>query len=139
MYEANREENMVSLKALHDFIELKQKDKVIELGKTYWASEWSWNPLLDGIYDYEETIRSTMNVDGIDVYFTNKNYRFYLKEDLYESQKECVEICKWKNEFVYDYDCYVDRKRIVSEKIKSELFGDIIVWRRKDVSDDQIK
>jgi hypothetical protein len=66
-----------ALKAIFRFIDFT-KDKVIELNKTYWVSEWSWQPISDGIFCYEETIRDAISYYGqVNAYCTTKNYRTY--------------------------------------------------------------
>lgn len=125
------ETNSVSLDSLHSLIDFYEQSKNIELNKTYWASEWSWQPMCDGIYSYEQEIRQHLVVEGIDVYFTNTNYRFYLKEDLYDSKDMCDKMCSWKNEFSYNYVVFIDRKKIIEDLIEYKEIDGKIIWNIK--------
>lgn len=87
--------------------ELSKQNKKIELDKTYWVSEWSWYPIYDGIFSYEEHIRSSKSNDGVTAFYTNKNYRTYFYWDIYETKEECNEVCSLKNSFGYDWDTAV--------------------------------
>lgn len=86
------------------------KDKEIELNKTYWVTEWSWSPMCDGRYVYEETIREHAVINGVDCYFTNKNNRVYFKEYIYTDKEEAERVCDWQNSFGYDYDEFISRE-----------------------------
>lgn len=91
-------------KAIFRFIDFT-KDKVVELNKTYWVSEWSWQPMCDGMFCYEETIRDALNYYNlVTAYCTTKNYRTYLPWDIYETKEECQLITNFKNSFGYDWD-----------------------------------
>ncbi|WP_312286908.1 hypothetical protein [Terrisporobacter sp.] len=94
---------------LSKFEELKtsHNDKIIELNKVYWVSEWSWNPICDGYAPCEETIRYVQNIDGINIYTTGTSYRYYYAWDICETKEECYKITDIKNDFAYDW-CSVD-------------------------------
>lgn len=131
MDDYNKKNKMMSLDSVHKLIDLLQKNKNIEIGKEYFASEWSWQPVCDGIFVYPEIIRSSTIVDGIEVYFTNDNYRIYLKEDLFETEEQCKKMCDWKNSFGYDYECGIDRKRLIKDKLEYFHRLNKIMWRVK--------
>lgn len=80
------------------------KDKVIDLDKTYFVSEWSWNPWVDGNDVHDETIRDCKDYGTTKVYCTCNNYRTYLPWDIYESREDCQLITDFKNSFGYDWD-----------------------------------
>ncbi|GAB6989516.1 hypothetical protein [Paenibacillus pini] len=83
---------------------LSKLSKTVELDKTYWVSEWSWTPISDGIYSYEEHLRNSKVNNNITAYYTDKNYRTYFPWDIYETKEECDLACKLKNSFGYDWD-----------------------------------
>lgn len=98
------------------------KDKNIELNKTYWVTEWSWSPMCDGRYAYEETIREHAVINNIDCYFTNKNNRVYFKEDIYNNKEDALKALKWQNSFAYDYNDIVSREHDIMSLIEFENF-----------------
>ncbi|MMZ62939.1 hypothetical protein D1872_251680 [compost metagenome] len=95
--------------ALYILEELSKQNKKIELDKTYWVSEWSWTPISDGIYSYEEHIRSSKRNGSVTAFYTNKNYRTYFAWDIYETKKECDKVCELKNSFGYDWNIAVHK------------------------------
>lgn len=76
----------------------------IEINKEYWVSEWSWRPICDGNYPCQEIIRHKMNIAGLDIYATGTSCRTYFAWDLFETEKECSEMCSFKNSFGYDWE-----------------------------------
>ena len=96
-----------------------QNDKKIELNKTYWVSEWSWNPIADGYTTQPETIRYKESIDGINVYTTGTSYRYYYAWDLYESEEECKKMSDFKDRFTYGW-CETEYY-IPHDKIKNIL------------------
>lgn len=118
----------IEIAQIHKLLDLYTKNKEIELGKTYYTCEWSWQPICDGIFVYEEIIRDYKIVEGIDVYFTNKNYRMYLKEDLYENKSDAQKMCNWQNSFGYDYDSKISRLNLVRKHLKYETIGGNVIW-----------
>lgn len=110
------------IKAYKNMINNIHKDKVVELNKTYWVTEWSWNPMCDGRYVYEETIREYANINGIDCYFTNKNNRVYFKEDIFTDKEEAQNACDWQNSFGYTYEECVSRENDVRRLIEFENY-----------------
>lgn len=93
-----------ALKAIFRFIDFT-KDKNIMLDRTYWVSEWSWEPICDGIHCYEETIRDAINYyNQVTAYCTTKNNRTYFPWDIYESKEECELITDFKNSFGYAWE-----------------------------------
>lgn len=111
-----------------EILDNSQKDKVIELNKTYFVSEWSWSPMCDGRFVYEETIREHTIINGIDCYFTNTNNRIYFKEDIYETRKEAEKACEFQNSFTYEYEMLISRERDVREYISFVNYH----WRLKN-------
>ena len=85
---------------------VKYNYKEIELNKTYWVSEWSWTPIADGYFAYEQTIRSVENIDGVMVYRTEKNNRKYFAWDLYETEEEAKKMSEFKNSYGYTWAFY---------------------------------
>ena len=112
IYERDKyKENFIKMvKIYKKMLPTIHKDKEIELNKTYWVTEWSWSPMCDGRFVYEETIRSHKVINGIDCYFTDSNYRTYFKEDIYESREEAEEVVRWQNKFAYDYETIISRQ-----------------------------
>lgn len=96
-----------------------QNDKKIELNKTYWVSEWSWNPIADGYITQPEVIRYKETIDGINVYTTGTNYRYYYAWDLYESKEDCKKMSDFKDRFAYGW-CETEHY-IPHDKIKNIL------------------
>ncbi|MFI2856907.1 hypothetical protein ACH6EH_07175 [Paenibacillus sp. JSM ZJ436] len=95
--------------ALSVLEELSKQTKEVELDKSYWVSQWSWTPISDGIYSYEEHIRSSKNNNNVTALYTDKNYRTYFPWDVYESKEECDKVCELKNSFGYDWDMAVHK------------------------------
>lgn len=81
----------------------KYNDKEIELNKTYYVSEWSWNPMRDGYIVDQETIRYVEEIDGVKVYTTGLNHRHYYAWDLYDDFDKAVIMTKYKNSYGYDW------------------------------------
>lgn len=89
-----------------------------ELNKTYWVAEWSWQPICDGIYTYEETLRFVqpfilkMEYEGCHgtwtyccpVYQTMKNNRYYFPWEVCDSKEDAANVCNIVNQFGYGYD-----------------------------------
>ena len=103
--------------------ELKRlyNNKIIELNKEYFVSEWSWNPIDDGIYTYKEIIRNVEDVDGYKVYATGSNYRHYFSWDIHDTKEECDLICDIKNQYGYDWDIKIHNGIIDRAKIEKLL------------------
>lgn len=78
-------------------------NKNIELGKEYWVSGWSWNPICDGYIPCQEVIRFVENIDGYNIYTTGKNYRYYFAWDIYNIKEEAEDMCKFKGKYSYDW------------------------------------
>ncbi len=127
--EDNSEKYNINISQIQELIALSQKNKVIELEKTYYTVEWSWQPICDGRFVYEEIIREHKIVNNIDVYFTNKNYRRYLKEDLYENKEDALKMCAWQNSFGYDYETKISRDNLIKNSLESENIGNKIIWK----------
>lgn len=89
------------------------------LNKEYWVSEWSWNPICDGYSPHKEVIRYKQNIDGINIYTTGKNHRYYYPWDICEEKKDCEKITEFKNSFAYNW-CDVENY-IPHDKIKNIL------------------
>ena len=94
----------------------EHNNKIIELNKEHFVSEWSWQPIVDGIFTYKETIRFVEEVDGYKIYTTGDNYRYYFAWDIHLSKLEAEDVCNIKNQFGYDWDMMqnrlVDRSKI---------------------------
>ena len=105
---------------IHELFDITQKNKIITLDKTYYVTEWSHQLLCDGRYVYKEIIRDYARINGIDCYFTNTNNRIYFKEDLYETETEAEEMCRWQNSFGYDYETKISRENIIKNFITFE-------------------
>jgi hypothetical protein len=119
----------IEVKKLHKLLTILQKNKKIELNKQYYTTEWSWYPMSDGRFVYEETIREHAVIQGVDCYFTNANNRIYFKEDLYENKEDAEEMCKWQNGLKgYDYDDKLSRERYIKQFITFEAYH----WKYKD-------
>jgi len=82
----------------------EHNDKRIEFHKAYWAAEWSRSPIADGIYPCRETITQHDLVNGVNVYRTDTNNRFYFPWELYEDEQACKNACDLFNDFGYGYD-----------------------------------
>lgn len=96
----------------------ESKNKIIELGKPYYVSEWSWLPICDGYITDIQIIRyKTINEDGEEVYYTGNNYRAYHKYEIWEKEEEAREITKIKNSFGYKA-CDYDAKLPINVKIQ---------------------
>lgn len=80
------------------------KNKEIFLGNKYYVSEWSWQPICDGIYVYEEYVRDCKDFGVVKAYCTCDNCRTYFPWDIYESEDECQVMTNFKNSFGYDWD-----------------------------------
>lgn len=91
--------------------------KVIELDREYFVSEWSWNPIDDGIYTYKQVIRHSEQIDGYKIYTTGSNYRHYFAWDIHDTKSECDLICELKNQFGYDWDIKIHNGIIDRSKI----------------------
>lgn len=89
-------------KILYQLLET-YKDKEIELNKTYYVSEWSWNPMCDGYIVSQETIQYVEEINGIEVYTTGTNYRHYYKWDLFEDYNDAKKMSDYKDSFTYDW------------------------------------
>lgn len=76
----------------------------IKLDRVYWVSQWSWTPIVDGIFSYEETIREGYSYGEVSAYYTGLNYRTYFPWDICETKEECNEICSLKSKFSYDWE-----------------------------------
>ena len=87
-----------------------------ELNKSYWVAEWSWRPICDGIYPYEELLRFSQQFElkifrydscwiyKCPVYQTMKNNRFYFPWEVCDSKEDAANICNIANQFGYGYD-----------------------------------
>ena len=102
-----------------DILVEKYNKKDIELNKTYWVSEWTWNPMTDGYTCCEEVIRYKQNIDGINVYTTGTSYRYYYAWDIYETKEDARKMSSFKDGFGYDW-CPVEFV-ISKEKIEKIL------------------
>ena len=89
------------LKNLHN-------NKKIELGKKYFVSEWSWNPVCDGYIVCPEIIRHVQEIDGYKVYTTGKNYRHYFSWDIYDTEEQALEMTRLKDSYGYDW-CKIEK------------------------------
>jgi hypothetical protein len=102
----------------------QHKDKEIEFGKTYWVSEWSWQPVCDGYYPCEETIRyAYKDKDGSKVYISGGNYRVYMPYDICETEEEARKICKIKGNYGYDackYEHHMTEE--IENKVRRRVF-----------------
>lgn len=94
-------------------------NKNIELGKTYYVSQWSYNPICDGYFSYTETIRYKKNVNGINLYYTGNNYRGYFAWDIYESKEEAIAMSDFKDTYAYDWG--VHESKLVDYVIRNKL------------------
>ena len=79
----------------------------------YWAAEWSWSPICDGIYSCEEVIsyRKTYEykdkfelMNTVSIYKSKSNYRTYLGCELFDTKSEADIACSHFNAWGYDYD-----------------------------------
>jgi len=113
----------------HEYTELQTKE--IEFGKKYFVCEWSWNPICDGRFVYEEIIREHAVIDGIDCYFTNKNNRVYFKEDIHETEEEAEKTCDWQCSFGYDYETMISKQNRVLKLITFDNYH----WRYRQKED----
>lgn len=125
--ESNKRNFEEMVKVYKIMLNTVQKDKEIELNKTYYVTEWSKNSLIDGRFVNEETIREHAIINGIDCYFTNSNNRVYFKENIYTNKEEAQEVCNWQNSFGYDYEMVVSRENDVRKFIDFENFH----WKLK--------
>lgn len=86
-----------------ELLSIENKD-ILETDEKYWVSEWSWHPISDGIYSYEENLRSVQVTGNVVAYYTDMNYRVFFPWDIYETKEECDQVCELKNSFGYDWD-----------------------------------
>jgi hypothetical protein len=114
-------------------LQAKHKWNIVELNKEYWITEWSWTPICDGIYPYQEILRhvqlfnffdkATENVGRFDyfcpVYQTTKNNRFYFPWEIFDSKQDAKIASRIYDSWGYDYDC--NRKTVLKKII--ELSG----------------
>lgn len=80
----------------------------IKTGKTYFVSEWTWNPLTDGNIACVEKIMYKKEINGICTLATGSSCRTYFPWDLFDSEEECREMCNFKNSFGYDWERAVE-------------------------------
>ncbi len=104
---------ILRLKDLHN-------NKKIELGKEYFVSEWSWNPICDGYTVCPEIIRYVQEIDGYKVYTTGKNHRHYFSWDIYDTEEQAREMSELKNSYGYDW-CDIENKLIDKSKLYTLL------------------
>lgn len=105
------------------FNKLKEesKNKVIELGKEYYVSEWSWNTMCDGYIVDKQTIRhSFKDENGEILYITGGNHRAYNKHDLWDTKEEADIITKIKNSYSYDWKDNAYLPNWLDSKINTE-------------------
>lgn len=99
----NNSKKVAAKLAIEKLIEYT-KDETIDLDRKYFVSEWSWTPIADGIYVYEEVIKDCKTYENIKVYCTGTNYRTYLPWDIYDSEDDCTLITNFKNSFGYAWE-----------------------------------
>lgn len=93
-----------SAKRAIELLAEKTKEMKFELGRTYFVPEWSWNPISDGIFVYDETIRDVNDLGITKAYCTCTNYRTYFAWDLFDNKSDCQAMCDFKNSFGYDWE-----------------------------------
>lgn len=81
----------------------KTKDMEFDLDKRYYVSEWSWSPICDGIFVFEEVIRDVKDFGTTKAYCTKTNNRTYFPWDLFDNKSDCQKMCDFKNSFAYDW------------------------------------
>lgn len=96
-YEDYNLENVVHI--LNNFNKIFENDS-LDLGKEYYVSEWSYNPICDGICTYKEIIRENKN----NIYYTQTNHRKYFIWDIWDKKEYSDYLCDFKNKFAYDWD-----------------------------------
>lgn len=99
-----------ALKAI-EILENIFQDSDIDINKEYWVSEWSWQPICDGNFPCQQTIRRKINIAGLDIYATGTSCRTYFAWDLFDAEKECTEMCSFKNSFGYDWEIAISEFR----------------------------
>lgn len=99
----NRSKEEAAKLAIMRLVELT-KNKIVEVNRKYFVSEWSWTPIADGIYVYEETISDCRDFGEVKAYCTGNNCRTYLPWDIYEAKEDCELITDFKNSFGYTWD-----------------------------------
>lgn len=92
-----------ALKAIETLVSIFQNQD-IEINKKYWVSEWSWQTIYDGNFPCEEKLRHKMNIAGLGIYATGTSCRTYFAWDLFDTEKECKEMCSFKDSFGYDWE-----------------------------------
>ena len=97
------ETNKPSIREVLDSLRAEHGAKEIEIGKQYYVSTWTFNPLTDGYVVYQTVIKYIANVYGETYYFTGKDYRAYLPWDIHETREECVKINRLKNSYAYEW------------------------------------
>lgn len=76
-----------------------------------WCSEWSWEPICDGVMSYHHNSYPYIQIkNGIVFYATGTNYRVYAIWDLFETEEECNKMCDQKNNCSYDWDILWSKK-----------------------------
>lgn len=76
-----------------------------DLSHGYWVSEWSWQPICDGVFPtFHEKIPYFKFVDGLCFYVSNTNNRVYAQWDLCGTEEECKKLCDEKNQCGYEWD-----------------------------------
>jgi len=93
----------VALKVLEILSEMFS-DSEIEINKSYYVSEWSWVPISDGNFPYQQKINYKTNINGIDIFATGTSCRTYFAWDLFDTEEDCRKMCKFKNSFGYDWE-----------------------------------
>lgn len=97
----------------YDWIVSIANEKSVKLNEKYWTAEWSWSPICDGIFAYEQTPRTVKiyqfkDNNGWDkricIYETGTNYRKYFAHEFFKTKEECEVACRHFNAWGYDYD-----------------------------------
>lgn len=97
--EAIREEIRREVEKLNQ----RHSRKEIELHKVYWLSEWSYDPLYEGYDVYIGVLRKVTEINGYNVYTTDRNCRYYFPWDIHISKYEAEKISGLKNTYLYDW------------------------------------
>ena len=84
-------------------LKAKYGNKKIKLNKEYWISGWSYDPLYEGYDVYKGIIVRAEKINGYDVYYTDRDCRYYFSWDIHTSRFNAEDISDLKNIYLYDW------------------------------------
>lgn len=86
-----------------------------ELNKDYFVAEWSWIPMVDGVFSHVERLKYAQEFIVPDekykwmtrkyiVYQTGTNNRWYFHWEVFDTKEDSETGCAFQDMWVYDYD-----------------------------------